>query len=312
MHGLAVLVPAHVEATLVAAAPIQRWLMGRVSRARREVPEEGPVGSDGLLGLDPCDGIVGEIAGELVPVFGTCGWFDRCGVSDQRGIELVRLAGDEAVEIVETLVGRPIVERPRRAGLVVGDIVVLAPPGAGIAGLFEQLTHGGAALGNDAAIARVTRGHLLDDTGGHRVMIASGQEGSPGWRAERCGVELVVEQATFVEPFRGRHADQTAVDARPSEADVVEQDQEDVGRASRGLAHGWEIRRRILRVEVDGGIGERPLRLGQVIAIEMQREFGTAVVSHEIDGVTGPADAPAMCVKDRALLDNCTQLYARV
>ena len=155
-----------------------------VRRAGREVAEERAVGGDGLLHLDPGDRVIGEVALELVTVLRPGWWFDRGGIADQRRVELIGLAGDEAVEIIEALVGRPVVERAGRAGLVVGHIVVLAPPPAGVAGLLEQFTHGGAALGDDAAVTGVPGSHFLDHPGRHRMMVASGQQSGAGGGAQ--------------------------------------------------------------------------------------------------------------------------------
>ena len=48
--------------------------------------------------------------------------FDRIDVLVQAGFPLRRLAGDEAIEVVEPVPGRPAVERPHGGGLVAGEL----------------------------------------------------------------------------------------------------------------------------------------------------------------------------------------------
>ena len=178
--------------------------MGSVRGAGREISHERAVRRDRLLLANPAHALVGEIAGELIAFLRRLRRLDRRRVADQRRIELVGLAADEAVEIVESLIGRPVVERTRRARLVIGHIVVLAEPRAGVARLFQKLGEGRAALGNDAAIARIARRHLLDDAGRDGVMIAAGQQSGARRRAQRRRMELVEEQAALEQSFGGR------------------------------------------------------------------------------------------------------------
>ena len=174
--------------------------------------------------------------------------------------------------MVKALVGRPVLERSRGAGLVVCHVVILAKPRAGVTGLFEELRERRAAFRDDAAVARISRRHFLDDAGGHGVVIAPRQQRRPRRGAERRGVELVVEQAFLGQPLRGRHANQAAVDARPSEPDIVEQHQQDIGRALRRRLHRREVRLGIDGVGFNLRVGKFPLRFWQMIAIDMARK----------------------------------------
>src|SRR5262245_37110419 len=99
--------------------------------------------------------------------------------------------------------------------------MVLAEPRAAIAGLFQEFSEGGAALGDDPAITGIPRRHLLDDAGRHAVMVAPRQHRRAGRRAERSRMELVVEQAALVELLGDGHPNEAAADARPAEADVI-------------------------------------------------------------------------------------------
>src|SRR5262249_46784803 len=139
VDNLAVPVPAHVEPAGVLAAPVERRLVRRMGRAGGEVGHERPRRGDGLLLAHPRAALVRQVARQLVALLWTLRRFHRRGVADQGGVELVRLAGDEAVEVIEALISRPVVERPGGACLVVRHVVVLAEPGAGIAVLLERL-----------------------------------------------------------------------------------------------------------------------------------------------------------------------------
>ena len=59
--------------------------------------------------LEPADGLVGKVFAQVVLVVV---WrLDRRGVLVQARLPLRRLAGDEAIEMIETVAGRPTVER---------------------------------------------------------------------------------------------------------------------------------------------------------------------------------------------------------
>ena len=72
-----------------------------VRRARRVVDEERLVGHQRLLLADPVDGVVGHVLGEVVALLGRPVGLDRHGVLVDRRRVLVRLAADEAVEVLE-------------------------------------------------------------------------------------------------------------------------------------------------------------------------------------------------------------------
>src|SRR5262247_2417970 len=108
MHDFPVLVPSHVETAGVAPAPVERRLVWRMCSTGGEVGHERPRGCDRLLLADPADTLVSEIARELIALVRPLGWLDRLGVADERRIELISLAADEAVEVIEALVGGPV------------------------------------------------------------------------------------------------------------------------------------------------------------------------------------------------------------
>ena len=111
------LVPALVELALVLVRPLLRDVVRRVRRAGREVHEERLVREQRLLLTDPGHGLVGHVLDEVIALFGCLLHLDRRRALVQRRIPLVRLAADEAVEVLEAAAaGRPGVEGP--AGLV--------------------------------------------------------------------------------------------------------------------------------------------------------------------------------------------------
>src|SRR5271166_2837708 len=84
---------------------------------RCEVGEERLVGLHGALLADPGDGLVGHVVGEVVARRWR-GWrLDRGGALVERRVELIGLAADEPVEVVEAASGGPQVEWSDRAGL---------------------------------------------------------------------------------------------------------------------------------------------------------------------------------------------------
>ena len=131
---LAQLVPALVELALVLVRPFLRDVVRRVGRARREVDEERLVGDERLLLADPADRLVGHVLHEVIALFGRLLHFDRRGALVERGIPLMRLAADEAVEVLEAAAARrPGVERAGRARLPHRHFMALAELRRGVA-----------------------------------------------------------------------------------------------------------------------------------------------------------------------------------
>ena len=112
---LANLVPALIELALVFLDPFLRHMMRRMCRARREIDEERLVGSERFLRLHPRDRMVRHVGHEVVAR--TERRVDAGHVLIDRRVPLVRLAAEEAVEMVEARAGRPAVGRPRDAEL---------------------------------------------------------------------------------------------------------------------------------------------------------------------------------------------------
>ncbi len=94
-------VPALVERALVLRRPLRRDVVRRVRRAGREVDEERLVGHQRLLLADPLDRPVGHVLGEVVALLRGPVGLDRRRPLIDRGVVLVRLTADEAVEVLE-------------------------------------------------------------------------------------------------------------------------------------------------------------------------------------------------------------------
>ncbi len=201
-----------------------------------DVEEEGTSWRDAGGLSDPCDGFVGDVGGEVV--VGILGARDKISVLIKDGIPVVHVPGIEAVEVVEAESVGPVVEGAGGAGLPCGSVVVLADPGGHVSVLAEDFADGAAAFGKDAGVAVVSGGEFGDAGECSGVMIASGDERGARGAAESGGVEAVVAKAFGGEAIHGGRGDAAAEGAELAETAVVDQDEQDVGRAFGGL-HGF-------------------------------------------------------------------------
>ena len=127
---LAQLVPALGELALVLVGPLLRHMVRGVGGARREVDEERLLRHQRLLLAHPVDGVVGQVLGEVVALFGRGRRLDRRQALVERRLPLAGLAADEAVEVLEAAAaGRPGVERTHGRGLPDRHLVALAELG---------------------------------------------------------------------------------------------------------------------------------------------------------------------------------------
>ncbi len=136
--------------------------------------------------------------------------------------------------------------------------MALAELGGGVAVELERHGQRRAAVGPDRGIARRGRGQLGDAAHADRVVVAASQQRRPGGRAERSRMKAVVLEAMGGQPLGRRRVDGAAKCAGRGEAGVVDQHDQDVGRAGRRpqRLNGRELRLRILSVVLDQpGIG---------------------------------------------------------
>ena len=129
---------------------------------------------------------------------------DRVLVLVQPRLPLRRLAGEEAVEVVEPVAGRPAVERAHRGGLVRGGVVPLPECRRLVAVMVQHLGDGGGRLRDDAGVAVEVGGPLGDRAVADAVVVPPGQQGRAGRRADRRGVERVVADPFGLQPCERR------------------------------------------------------------------------------------------------------------
>ena len=171
---IANLVPALVELALVLVGPLLRHMVRRMHRPGRVVDEERLVRRHRLLGFHPVDGLVRHVDGEVVVLHLRRIDLDHA-VVDER-IPLVGLAADEAVELVETLVGGPAVERARHAGLPRGGFVPLAEGAGAVAVEPQHFRQRRDAVRDLPGVAGEGRRGLHDRAGVGGVVVAAGLE----------------------------------------------------------------------------------------------------------------------------------------
>ena len=190
-------VPAVVELAGVAVGPLLRHVVRRVRRAGGEVDEERLVRHQRLLLPHPAAGPVGEVLGQVVgALHGPGRRLHRGGAVVERGVPLVVLAADEAVEGLEpAAAGRPGVERPHRGGLPDRHLVALAELRGGVAVQLQGQRQRRLGVRPQRAVARGRGGGLGDAAHADRVVVAPGEQRLPGRRAQGGGVEPVVLQA---------------------------------------------------------------------------------------------------------------------
>ena len=193
---LAQRVPALVELALVLRRPLRRDVVRRVRRARREVDEERLVGHQRLLLADPPDRPVGHVLGEVVALLRGLVRLDRRRPFVDRRVVLVRLAADEAVEVLEAAAAaRPRVERAERARLPHRHLVALAELRRRVAVELQRLRQRRARVRADRVVARRRRRDLRDPAHPDRVVVAARQQRGPRRRAQRRRVEAAELQA---------------------------------------------------------------------------------------------------------------------
>ena len=176
---LAELVPATVELAFVFVRPFLRNVMGRVGRARREIHHERLVRHQHLLLAHPGDGAIGEVLGERIALLRSLGRLHSGRAFVKPGKVLVRFAADEAIKMLKSGAGRPLVERPYGRDLPVRHLVALAELRRRIPVELQDLRQRRLFLGPDAVVAWSRRRHLGDRAHADRMMVSTG-ENAPG------------------------------------------------------------------------------------------------------------------------------------
>ena len=219
---------------LVLVGPLVGHVVRRVGRAGREVGEERLVGHQRLLLAHPLDRVRRQVVVEVVALLRRLVGLDRRRALVERGIPLVGLAAEEAVEVLEAHPGRPLAVRAHRARLPDRDLVALAELRRAVAVELEDLGQRRGRVRPDRVVARRGGGELGDVAHADRVVVAAGEQRRAGRRAQRRGVEAVVLQPAGGEALEVRRVARAAERAGGAEADVVDQDDQDVRRARGG------------------------------------------------------------------------------
>ena len=137
-------------------------MMRRMCGTGGEVDEERLIRRQRLLETHPVDCLIGHVRGEVVVgVFGRLHF--RGSVMDN-GCPLVRLATDEAVELVEAAAGRPAIEWAGRTDFPRWHFVVLAKCRCAVTVQTQHLRHRSDAFRSDPLVAGEGRSDLLDGT----------------------------------------------------------------------------------------------------------------------------------------------------
>ena len=243
-------VPAVVELAGVPVRPLLGDVVRGVGGPRCPVDEERLVRHQRLLLVDPGDGAVGEVFGQVVALLRGGGRLDRGRAVVERRVVLVVLATDEAVEVLEAATARgPGVERAQLGGLPHRHLVALAELRRRVAVQLQGHRHRCLGVRPQRGVARGRRGRLGDAAHSHGVVVAAGEQGLSSGGAQRGGVEPVVAQATCRQPIRRRRPHRAAERAGRAEAHVVDEDDQDVGGTGR---RGQRLDGRVRRVRVLG------------------------------------------------------------
>ena len=233
-------VPAGVEAPAPFLEVVGRGVVRGVAGAVGEVEEVGAVGGGGAVVGDVADGAVGEIGVEEVgrAVAEFDGRIDAVAVLEEIGGEVVGVAAEVAVEAVEAAAGGPVGGRGGGVLFLLRDEVPFADGGGAVAAGAEEFGDGRGFRGEAAAAMRETVGEFGDDADAGAVGIAAGEQGGAGGRANGKRGEVRVPHAAGGEAVDVGRGDGRAVAAELGEPDVVEDDEQDVGRTGGRAGRG--------------------------------------------------------------------------
>jgi len=194
-----------------------------------------------MLHPHPVDRLVGEIDVEDVVGLADIG-LDRLGVLIERRMPLVAVAAEEAIKMFEAQSGGPKIEWTCLTRHPVWHIVHLAEPCGVVAIVLQDCGDRTGALGHQRIIAGIAGREFRDVSAGNGMMVSPGDQRRPCWGAQGRRVVHVVAKPGVCDALEIRSLDRSAEGAACPEADVVGQDQEDVGRACRRLDALWKVR----------------------------------------------------------------------
>ena len=207
-------------------------------RGRRRARSSNMTGLSGFTRLrvpHPADRPIDEVGVEVVALLRRAIGLHRAGVLEQHRVVLVRLARDEAVEVVEPEPGRPAIERADHARLPVRRVVILAEPRRVVAVVLQDPTDRRGRLRNHRGVAREPRRPFRHEPRPAVVMVPPGQQRGTRRPADRGGVEPVVPHARGRQTVQRRSRHRPAERADLTETDIVKDDHHRIRRARRRL-----------------------------------------------------------------------------
>ena len=211
----------------VAGLRVQRGVAGGVG----QVGEPRLAGMAGPQLLPPGEAAVREVVGQVVPV-GVAVDLDHLVVAHQAvGVVQVREPVEDPVEALEAPLAGPRVLGA--GGVEVGVLgqMPLAGHERGPARIPVDLRRGRRVLGQLHGVAGVAGVRVGDVADPGPVAVQPGEQGRPGRRAHRGDVEVRVADAPLRQGVHARGADLAAVAAEIRVAEVVDEDDQHVGRA---------------------------------------------------------------------------------
>ena len=220
VNALPVSVPAVVKLSFVFIRPLRPDVVRAVDGTGCPIHDEGFVGRVGLTVVEPGERLIGHVHGEVV--FLVMRRLDGVEVFDEAWLPLRGLPGEEAVEVIEAVAGRPAVHRTHGGGLGGGGVVPFAEGGGLVAVVAEDFREGGGLVGDDACEAVKGDGALRDGAGADAGVIAPGEERSAGRRANRRGVKGIVANALVGEFRESRRVDFATEGFSHAKADVID------------------------------------------------------------------------------------------
>ena len=208
-------------------------MVRRVAGAGGVVQEERLIGRGDVGVLDELDGLVGQVGAQVIAFLRLLGLLDGVVVVGQLREPLIGFAAQEAVVALEAAAQRPAVIGAGGGGVLGRRQVPLADAEGVVAFLQQHLADHAPVEGQDAVVAGVAGGGLGDRRQPERVVVAPGQDAAARGRAQRGGVHVAVAQAVGGQAVQHRRLDQPAEAGQLPVADIVQHEEEHVGRALR-------------------------------------------------------------------------------
>ncbi len=152
MNTFAVGVPSIVELALVLVRPLRPNMVRAVDSSRCPIHQKGFVGSVRLAIVDPGQGLVHHVFGEMIfRIF--VRRLHGIVVFHEARLPLRCFAGQEAIKIVETISVGPAVLRSHGGGFGRGRVVPLAESGGAVPVMTQHFGNGRGFFRNDTGVA---------------------------------------------------------------------------------------------------------------------------------------------------------------